>query len=532
MLGLLGGCSLFQSQDKPARPNIILIMADDMGYSDIGCFGGEISTPNLDNLAKHGVRFKQFYNSARCCPTRASLLTGLNPHQTGMGWMTAFDYRQFGYTGELNNNCVTIAEVLKSAGYSSYMAGKWHLTHYDHVTQAGPNNSWPMQRGFEKFYGTLRGSGSFFKPPSLTDGNTLIEAPDTDYYYTDAITDHVVEYMDDHIAAKPEDPFFMYVAYTAPHYPLHAKPEDIAKYRGKYLEGWEKLREQRFDRMKVMGLLPEDTKLSPLSERSYAWDSLTDAQKDEMDKRMAIYAAQVDNMDQNIGRILENLKRQGKLDNTLIFFLSDNGASPEPRSKKDKSLEAMGTEASFESYGAPWANASNTPFRLFKSWIHEGGVITPLIVHWPKHVQPIDKALDTPGSITDIMATCVEVSGAKYPKKYQGEKIPAMVGTSLMPALEGKEFDRGPICWEHEANMGIRDGKWKLVSVSNKEEPYLGKLELYNIEEDRSEMNDLADQNPKKVKELYEKWTNWAEQNHVLPLDGSTYSVKAKKYSR
>ena len=322
------GCSVTKaaSEKLKQRPNIILILADDMGFSDIGCFGSEIKTPNLDNMAAGGLRFTQFYNTARCCPTRASLLTGLYPHQAGVGHMVE-DLGYDGYRGDLNKNCVTIAEVLKSAGYSTYMTGKWHVTKY--VTQKGPKDNWPLQRGFDKFYGTITGAGSYYDPATLTRDNTLIAPDSDDYYYTDAITDNAVNYIAHH---KPGNPFFMYVAYTAAHWPMHAREEDIKKHKGVYDKGWDAIREARYKRLIEMGLIDAKWPLSERDKNVPAWENEKD--KAWQTRRMEVYAAMVDCMDRGIGRIVDELKRAGKLDNTLILFLQDNGGCAEETGSK------------------------------------------------------------------------------------------------------------------------------------------------------------------------------------------------------
>ncbi len=301
------------------RPNIVLIMVDDMGYSDIGCYGGDIKTPNLDHLAENGVRYTHFYNTARCCPARASLMTGLYPHQAGMGWMTSANLGTDGYAGDLNDRCRTIAECLKPAGYSTYMSGKWHLTRDKYFKPDSPKHSWPCQRGFDRYFGTLAGGGSYFTPGTLTVDNTQIEPPEG-FYYTDAISDHASRFIDEH---QGDNPFFLYTAYTAPHWPLHAKPEDIAEYRGKFREGWDAIRQRKFGRMKEMGILEEHWGLSKRDPDVPAWDEVSSAKQDEFDLRMAIYAAQVSSMDQGVGRIVRTLEKNGILDDTLILFLSD-----------------------------------------------------------------------------------------------------------------------------------------------------------------------------------------------------------------
>jgi len=552
LISLFFSCSTIN--EKSEKPNIILIMSDDMGYSDIGCYGSEINTPNLDNLAYNGLRFTQFYNTARCCPTRASLMTGLNPHQAGVGHMMN-DRGLEGYAGNLSKKAVTIAEVLGEAGYSNYMSGKWHLTPGHDKGKLANKRNWPLQRGFDRFFGTIHGAGSFYDPNSLTSGNTNI-VPTEDFYYTDAISDTTVKYIDEH---KADNPFFIYVAYTAAHWPMQALPRDIAKYSGMYDDGWDVIREARYHRMKEMGLVDEDWKLSEPFESPYTWEE-SDL-KEWHAKCMEVYAAMIDNMDQGIGRIKESLKRNGKYENTLIFFLQDNGACAEqfgmwrvlPEDISEWPLKPMapgelqynmvpevtregrpmrigrgvmpGPADTYIGYDPLWANASNTPFRMFKHWMHEGGISTPLIVHWPQNIKARGEFRNQPGQLMDIMATCINVAGADYPKIYNDSTIYPLEGKSLTPAFSNQSIEREALCWEHEGNRAIRIGKWKLVSKPNRkprlfdliEELPADDWELYNIEADRTEMNDLASKYPEMVNDMSAKWMTWAKRVLVIP---------------
>lgn len=521
------------------RQNIVLIMADDMGYSDIGCYGGEIHTPNLDALAAGGVRFTQFYNTARCCPTRASLMTGLYPHQAGVGHMME-DKGYESYQGDLNNRCVTIAEVMKLAGYSTYMAGKWHVTRYRGPD--GPKHNWPCQRGFDRFFGTIHGAGSFYDPCSLTRDNTQIP-PGDDFYYTNAISDNAVNYIREH---KTDNPFFMYVAYTATHWPMHALPQDIAKYKGRYDDGWDALRAERHKRMIEMGIVDKKWKLTLRDKDVPPWTKAKD--KEWFARRMEVYAAMLDCMDQGIGRIVEQLKQSGKFENTLIFFLADNGGCAEEYGsqgpiKPDPSMPVVlklmdrnalqpdmqpkvtrdgkpvrtgrgvmpGPADTYIAYGKPWANASNTPFRLYKHWVHEGGISTSLIAYWPARITARNELRRQPGHLIDIMATCVDVAGAEYPSEYKGNKITPMEGKSLAPAFDNKPIQREAIYWEHEGNRAVRQGKWKIVSR------YPDRWELYDMEADRTELTNLADKYPEKVEQLKALYELWAARCGVQP---------------
>ncbi len=501
------------------RPNIILIMSDDMGFSDLGCYGGEIQTPNLDQLAQTGIRFTQFYNTARCCPTRASLMTGLYPHQTGIGHMTntpennvAFDVGLPGYRGFLNKNSVTIAEVLKEAGYSTLMTGKWHLGMEDKAL-------WPLQRGFEQYYGILAGASNYFKPEyprGITSGNDTISITDQDYYTTDAFTDKAIQFIQDSKTKEPEKPFFLYLAYNAPHWPLNAPKEDIDKYRGIYSKGWQNLRNERYRRMIKLGIIEAGWELS--EQDSPDWDSLPDEKKKEMELRREIYAAQVERMDQNIGKLVEFLKKKQLFDNTVIVFIDDNGACAEGGELGGGPARQLETkEGYFLSYGKAWANASNTPFKLYKHWIHEGGISSPLIVHWPNGIKKENqgKLVKNYGFLPDIMATCVELGKATYPETYLGNKIHPLEGKSMVPLFKGedKPVHTEPIFWEHEGNKAVRLGKYKLVMAWNDKQPE--KWELYDMDTDRTEMHDLSARLPEKVKKMKAMWEKWANRAMV-----------------
>jgi len=500
---------------EKSRPNIILILADDMGYSDIGCFGSEIHTPNIDKLASSGVKLTQFYNSARCCPTRASLLTGVYPHMAGIGWMTS-DRQQPGYRGELNNECVTIAQVLKSGGYSTYASGKWHLT--SETKYDGDKKNWPLQRGFDKYFGIIPGAANYFNPAGLTSGNDKITAGNN-FYLTDAIADTAVKFINRHSNEKKNDPFFMYVAFNAPHWPLHAKPEDIKKYEDKYMSGWDEIRTQRYEKQLKLGLLDSSVKLSLPDNEIPDWSSLSMEEKRLWAKRMAIYAAQIDCMDQGIGRILKELKKRKMTKNTLIVFLSDNGGCAEDiDSGQDKTLEALGSQQSYQSYRVNWANTSNTPFKLYKHYVHEGGISSPFIASWPNVIKATQKVISTSANIIDIMPSFVEASGTPYPLMFKNTTIHPIAGKSLIGLFTGGKLEERPLFWEHEANRAIRYQNWKLVSKAKKRSPFVGVWELYDMTKDRSETMDLSKKYPKVVEDLASMWDNWAKNNRVYPL--------------
>ena len=541
------------SLQAAARPNIVVILSDDMGYSDVGCYGSEISTPNIDALAADGLRFTQFYNTARCCPTRASLLTGLHPHQAGIGHMME-DQGYPGYRGNLNHQCVTIAEALRPAGYRNYAVGKWHVTPGKSTKVLGDRSNWPLSRGFDRFYGTIHGAGSYFDPSSLVRDDRLItvandaEYPAKDFFYTDAIADHAVKFIRDHKREQKDQPFFLYTAFTAAHWPLHAKPADIAKYKGKYDGGYEPTRAARLAKMRQLGLVDEKWQTSPPAED---WAQVKDKKFES--ECMEVYAAQIDCLDQGIGRIVAELKAQGIYENTLVFYLQDNGACAEligrgndatqrsekptlrPMEKDEQQFDSTpkqtrdgypvrrgigvtpGGADTYISYGRGWANVSDTPFREYKHWMHEGGISTPLIAHWPARIstERRGKLEKQPGQLVDIMATCLDISGAKYPAEFHGEKIKPFEGTSLLAALEGKELSRAkPLVWEHEGNRAVRDGQWKAVAKEN--QPW----ELYNLDKDRTETNDLATAEPERLKKMVATWQAWAERADVMPLGG------------
>ncbi|MBB5268752.1 arylsulfatase [Algibacter amylolyticus] len=514
------------------RPNIILIMSDDMGYSDLGCYGGEIDTPNLDALANNGLRFTQFYNGARCCPTRASLISGCYPHQTGIGHMTnphnsdEYDYGVPEYRGFLSKNNVTIAEVLKDAGYTTLMTGKWHLGDAN-------KSQWPLQRGFDKYYGILEGASNYFKPKyprGITFMNDTITEKAKDYYTTDAFTDYAIKFIDDSKQEDKEKPFFLYLAYTAPHWPIQAPQKIVEKYKGKYLEGWTKLRETRYARMKALGVIDENWELT--SQDSRDWNSLSDEQKIEMDTRRAIYSAMVDRMDQNIGNLVNHLKTQNMFDNTLIIFLNDNGACAEFSELGSGNPNHLETKKAYNalSYGRAWANASNTPYKEYKHWTHEGGIGTPFIVHWPKMISKENqgKIISEYGFLPDIMASCVDVAQTNYPKAYEGNTIVPASGKSLVPLFKGenKQIHNEPIFWEHEGNKAVRLGKYKLVSKWEKEKET--NWELYDMETDRTEMHNLANVRREKVDELRSMYDHWEKEKSVFAYS-EVLKIRAEK---
>ncbi len=498
-----------------SRPNIIIILVDDMGFSDIGCYGSEIQTPNLDSLASQGLRFKQFYNTARCCPTRASLMTGLHPHQTGIGHMTEMPQghsplKDDPYQGYLNHHCVTVAQLLKQAGYHTFMTGKWHLGYHR-------KEDWPLQRGFDKYFGIISGASDYFKPTAprgLTYMNEPFTAPEG-FYVTDAFTDYACTFIKESLQ-KEDKPFFLYLAYNAPHWPVEAKTEDLKKYEGNYAAGWEALSKQRLAKQRKIGLI--DPAWTPAVHEGPQWDTLSDEQKKIQDLRMAAYAGCIDSVDQNVGKLVKTLKSLKQYENTVIFFLSDNGACPERgvlgHGTEKQIREPMTTQGvNGPAIGRVWANACNTPFRLYKSFLHEGGMSTPLIVHWPKGIdkKQYGSWVEQFGYLPDLMSTCLELAKTDYPTEWDNRPVTPAVGKSLLPLINGEtqSIHTEPIFWEHEGNRSMRDGKWKLVWARQ------GPWELYNMETDRTEMHDLSKENPKRKADMIRTWESWARRTGV-----------------
>lgn len=495
------GCERSRSED--ARPNIVMIMADDMGYSDLGAYGGEIDTPALDKLAMNGLRFTRYYTNNMCVPTRASLMTGTYPP-------IALDDNN-----TLRRECVTVAELLRWSGYSTSMSGKWHLSKPDDL------DGLPLQRGFDRFFGTIIGAGSFFAPASLMrdNDNAEQEFQREDFYYTDAITDNAVAYIEE--AGARNNPFFLYVAYTAAHWPLHAFEQDISKYEGAYAKGWDELRAERHERMKKLGVINPDWPLSPRHPDVPAWEKAPD--KEWFQRRMEVYAAQVDRMDRGVARIVKAIEATGQFDNTLVVFQVDNGGCHveyTPDRKGDYLPEVTrdgrpmrpgnlpeimpGPEDTYQSYGYGWANASNTPFRLFKLHDHEGGIMTPLIVHWPAVVQEGGRITEQVAHVIDLMPTFLDAAGVSHPRAFNGQRVARLDGKSLLPVIEGEERQaHGALFWKWSRGRAVRRDGWKLVGLRN--QPW----ELYDIEADGTEVNDLAEEMPRKVEELEKLWNAW-----------------------
>ena len=500
------------------RPNIVLILVDDLGYSDFGCFGSEIRTPNIDSLAKNGVMLTQFYNQSRCCPTRAALITGRYQHQVGIGEMID-DYAAAAraaanspaYQDHLSTNSPTMAEILRAAGYQTLMAGKWHL--------GKRPEEWPAHRGFDKSFVQINGAMNYFggnsgngprAPMALNDKPYV--PPHDGFYSTDAFTDHAIQFVDEAVKDPGKKPFFLYLAFNASHWPLQAPESDVEKYKGAYDRGWQAIREARLARMKELGVVPPGQEMAPMDRgKVRAWDQLPDDRRKEWARRMEVYAAQTEHMDRDVGRFLEELKRLGVEENTIVICLSDNGGAAEDPNRGDPAAP-IGSRDSFRGYARPWATVSNTPWRLHKTTEYEGGISTGLVVKWPAGIPPKNrgKFVGQPADVIDLLPTFLELAGARYPTN--GTVKPE--GQSILAMLKGEPGPGNRVfCWEHEGNRAVRDGDWKLVAPPGKKV-----WELYNIAMDRVESHDLASVHPEIVARLNREYEEWAARCGVIPF--------------
>ncbi len=520
----IGFVDLSHAADAPRKPNIVVVLVDDMGFSDLGCYGSEIPTPNLDRLAAGGVRFTQFYNTARCSTTRAALITGLYPHQAGMGWLDGkVEPKSRGFHGKLLPRCVTIAEVLRDAGYFTAMTGKWHM--------GQQNGTPPWERGFMRSLNSKFGEVYFPKEDDKPGTKMLYlngreipkDSPEIgqgEWYSTDLFTDWGLKFIDEARAEKK--PFFLYIAQGAAHFPLRAPADVIAKYRGKYMAGWDKLREQRHAKQKQLGVIDPKWPLAPRPAESPAWDSRTAEQKDRFDQIMAVYAAMIDRIDHSMGTLVAGLKERGELDNTVILFLHDNGGNAEGGPPGvTKGDGPIGNPQSYVLLGMNWATLCNTPFSRYKHFTHEGGISTPLIAHWPAGIAVSrNGALEKqPGHLVDVMATCVDLAGAKYPAEFKGNVIEPVQGVSLRPAFSGESLGRKqPIFWEHEGNKAARDGQWKLVK--RHKQPW----QLFDMNADRTEQHDVIKDHPDIASRLEAAWNAWAQRSYVDEWNGPDHT--------
>lgn len=541
----LTSCKTIEVEESDARPNIVLIMADDLGFSDLGCYGGEIDTPNLNSIAQNGLRFNSFYNTSRCCPSRAAVLTGLYPHQAGIGRMT-MDMGLPGYRGSLTENTVTIAEVLGKAGYQTGMVGKWHvsetneldkekqlkwLSHQENYGEFSDLDSYPTARGFDKFYGNIWGVVDYFDPFALVNGTQQVKKVPEDFYYTDAIGDTAVAYIEDF--SKSDKPFFLYVAHCAPHWPLMAPEELIEKYKDTYTKGWREIRQNRFKNLVEKGILKGD--IAKLSEFMFPEQDWNDNEHQTWDARaMAVHAAMVDRLDKTIGDLVAELKRTGEYENTVLFFLSDNGASSERPSRYGPGFDRPGStrsgeeiyypvekeanhmpgeETTYSGIGPVWANTLNAPFRYWKAQVYEGGITTPFIAQWPNEIKDKGSIRNNVFHVIDLMPTIVELAGAEYPKEFNDRSITPEAGISMVETLKKETSlkDR-QLFWEHFGSAAYREGDWKIVRRGGNQD-----WELYNLAIDRTEMNNLASENPDKVEQMNAEWQKMAKETNVFP---------------
>lgn len=514
---LLTGSQLAYAKQKKdsistafSKPNIILILADDMGYSDLGCYGSEIHTPNIDRLANEGIKFLQFYNASVCCPTRASLMSGLYPHEAGVGYMDA-DLGYESYQGRIKKNVYTLAEILSQNGYSTIMAGKWHLG-----TRKGDN---PWERGFDNFYGIPKGGGVYFWPPLLDRQVVLFDKsnnpapvttqPDSaSFYSTDAFTGYITGIIDNQ--KNSNKPFFIYAAYIAPHWPQQAREKDIQKYLGKYSEGWHSLRQKRFKRQQELGIAGANMVLSPGD--GLNWDNLTKEQIEKFDRQMAVYAAQVDVLDQNVGKILDALENNNLNENTLVIFLSDNGAQQNDHEGFERSKNAVfGTKQSLGGYAKGWGNLSNTPFRRYKLEQYNGGNATPFIVRWPAVITHTNAISHQVAHVIDIFPTCLAAAGINV-ENLKPENFQKLQGINLIPHGKNTRYEvKRTLYWEHMGNWAVRQGNWKLVASFQED------AELFNLKEDPAEQVNLIAKNKIKAKKMREDYRKWSEKTGVLP---------------
>jgi len=539
---------------KPApkgAPNIISIILDDVGFADLGCYGSEIHTPNLDRLAGGGLQYTNFRTTAMCSPTRASFLTGLNSHSAGMGWLADIDSGYPGYRGDLTHDCATIAETLRDAGWSTFHVGKWHVNSVDSTGPTGPYNNWPTSRGFERAYWFQGHSTDHFKPGELFDGITPIEPPDRpDYYCEDDFTDHAIEYLHTQKSIAPDKPFYLYMAFTTAHSPVQAPAEERTVYHGVYDEGWDVIRAARLERQIKSGIIPANTKLPPLSFGARPWAELSDAEKKLYPCYMEAYAGALSRMDKNVGRLLDTLETLGVAENTIIVVFSDNGGSgegtptgtpnifaaafgrPVPIEEAAKLADVMGTDATFPHYPMGWANASNTPFRLYKQYVHLGGVADPLIIHWPAGIKDKGAVRTQFAHCCDLYPTLIEAAGIKRSEFYQGRRQKPFEGASFLSSFDNPAaITRDEQYFELGGMRAYVKGNWRLVTNHARGEAYEDDhWELYNTALEANELTDLSAQHPEIVEDLKKRWFDAAAKYNVLPLDDRNLIIKMVQY--
>jgi arylsulfatase len=521
-------------------PNIIVILTDDLGYSDTSPYGGEIRTPNIQQLADMGLRYNRFTVTAMCSPTRAALLTGLNHHSAGVGWVAEWDFGYPGYRGEIAPDVVTLPQILQQNGYATYAAGKWHLTNGEHRSRVGPFDSWPTQKGFDRYWGFMEGETDQFEPAVIVSGNEVQEMPkNPDYYFPDDLTNHAIQMIKDLRAVDRSKPFFLYYTPGAVHAPHQTKPEDRERYRGQYAQGWDKIREQRLAKQKQLGIVPANTELTAHNPQVQAWDALSADQQKMYARFQENYSGFVDNLDQQVGKLTNYLKETGQLDNTIIIFMSDNGASPEADVEGQKNglaffhyhktttaenlqqFDELGSATTHPHYPWGWAQASNTPFKHTKRTTHGGGVNVPFIISWPKGIAARGEIRSQFHHVNDLTPTLLELLKITPPESYKGNAVKPMEGTSLAYTLTNAQApsQKTEQYYEIEANRGyIADG-WKIAAYREGSQTYdEPKWELYNLNNDMSESKDVAAEFPDKVKELEKKWWKAADKYQVLPL--------------
>jgi arylsulfatase len=532
-------------------PNVLLILLDDTGFADFGAFGSEIETPNIDKLAAGGLRYNNFTTTAVCSPSRAALLTGLNHHSAGVGWLANMNSGFAGYRGEIRDDVITLPEVLRENGYNTFMVGKWHLTNSPHLSAVGPFDSWPLQRGFEQFWGILDGEANQWNPAFLYEGNRVIDTPqDGSFYFPDVMTEQAIDMLKAQRAASRKKPFFLYFATTATHAPHHTLPKDREKYRGYYDEGYDTIRRRRLERQKTLGIVPENTELTPHYPKVKPWSELDEDERLVSARLQENYAAYVDNTDQQIGRLITYLEQSGELENTIIILTSDNGASketgtvgttmatryfngiPDTTEKNLRDLDKIGGPESHPNYPHGWLQVSNTPFKFAKATTHGGGVRDPLIIHWPRGIKSSDEIRSQFHHINDIMPTLLEVIGIDKPESYRGKTLKPIEGISMAYSFASGtvESRKKEQYYELEANRAYVSDGWKIVTRITPGKPYdSAPWELYNLTEDFSENRNISDRFPEKVKELEAKWWKAAERYNVLPIHDEPIIERAKK---
>jgi len=532
---------------KPGSPNIVVIVLDDVGFSDIGAYGSEIRTPNLDALASGGLRYTNFRTCAMCSPTRAALMTGLNHHSAGVGWLADLDAGYAGYRGDMTRNAATLAEVLRDVGWATMHVGKWHVN-VAHTNGAnGPYYNWPTNRGFDRAYWFQGHSTDYFRPSELIDGVTPVEPPETDdYYATEDLAERAISYVRTQKALDPDKPFYMQLCFPTAHSPLQARGRERDAYRGAYDAGWDAVRAARLERQRKLGVVPETTQLPPLSPGADPWDKLTDTEKQVFARYMEVYAAMITNMDTQVGRFLTSLEEIGERDNTMVVVFSDNGGSPEgttigtpnvfaaafgrpvPIDEAAKLIPVMGEDPTFPHYPIGWSCVSNTPFRMYKQYTHLGGVADPLIIAWPKGIAARGEIRDRFVHVIDLYPTILEAGGVTRPDTYRGRRLKPLEGASVLATFANpKARVRTEQYFELGGQRAYMDGDWRLVTRHERGTPFEDdRWELYDQSKDTNEMNDLAAAHPDKVKELVAKWNAAAEKYGVYPLDDRNVVVK------